>query len=178
MKLLFRCKNGENFECNCTQDSKSNLNINSMVLSICFDHIDILFQWKVYKNIIAYVRPGDTIFDICNHCSYKVISRTTSHKWLTQIIEIKLEPDTPSENKINIENCYVNQFNTFYNYNFDVYYEKMKTDEDARLLKELIELLLKEKSFNKSKLNKFKDMLINNTDILGIFATIILTIIK
>lgn len=48
---------------------------------------------------------------------------------------------------------------------------------DAKLLQELIELLVNEKVLEKSKLQKFKDMLINNTDILGILVPIILKII-
>lgn len=60
--------------------------------------------------------------------------------------------------------------------NFESYYNQMSYN-DAKLLQELIELMVYGKVLEKSKLQKFKDMLINNTDVLGILVPIILKII-
>ena len=51
------------------------------------------------------------------------------------------------------------------------------SDNDAKLLLKLIELMVNEKVLKKNKLQKFKDMLVNNTDILGVLVPIILKII-
>lgn len=60
--------------------------------------------------------------------------------------------------------------------NFEFYCNQISYN-DAKLLRELIELMVNKKVIGNSKLQKFKDMLINDTDILGILVPIILNII-
>lgn len=49
--------------------------------------------------------------------------------------------------------------------------------EDEVLLKELINLIVTSERLDKSSMGKFKNMLLNNTDILGLFAQVMLAII-
>jgi hypothetical protein len=49
--------------------------------------------------------------------------------------------------------------------------------EDEALLKELINLIVTSERLDKSSMGKFKNMLLNNTDILGLFAQVMLAII-
>lgn len=49
--------------------------------------------------------------------------------------------------------------------------------EDQKLAEELINLIITTQHLEKSNLEKFKDMLISNTDVLGLFAQVLLAII-
>lgn len=160
--------------------------LESNKLRISIDIIDLIFKgYRDNFKCLSQLKDNtllidkSTHFDKSTHSRYIITSHTFKFEKCRYVFSFSLVPElefnSAHSNMNTYNNCTIIDNSIRIN-NFESYYNQMSYN-DAKLLQELIELLVNEKVLEKSKLQKFKDMLINNTDILGILVPIILKII-
>lgn len=154
-------------------------------LKICFDKFK-----ENSKQCISFLNDmvqNDIIIDEDNNCKYRLISKdfcandTNIINYLTEMIYvIKVKPicdSAFSSITYNINNYggEVNFDNSITNINNQL---SLLPPEDQESAKELFEYIIQSEHVEKSKLEKFKDMLLRNTDVLGLLSQILLAIIS
>ena len=170
--------NGNTFTFGYLSNTQNILESNKLRISI--DIIDLIFkEYRDNFNFLSQLLENTLLIDKSTHSRYIITSHTFKFEKCRYVFSFSLVPELEfnfaHSNMNTYNNCTIIDNSIRIN-NFESYYNQMSYN-DAKLLQELIELLVNEKVLEKSKLQKFKDMLINNTDILGILVPIILKII-
>ena len=170
--------NGNTFTFGYLSNTQNILESNKLRISI--DIIDLIFkEYRDNFKCLSQLKDNTLLIDKSTHSRYIITSHTFKFEKCRYVFSFSLVPElefnSAHSNMNTYNNCTIIDNSIRIN-NFESYYNQMSYN-DAKLLQELIELLVNEKVLEKSKLQKFKDMLINNTDILGILVPIILNII-
>lgn len=183
LKLTFD-NNGNPFDFVCMNNKSNILERDKLILT--FDGLDIIY--KKYRNMINLlnnVKDQSFIVDKYTGSEYTILTHTVYIKGFQYVFDFALEPRSKSKEKPNIlfsqdtytfNECEIDASTYNIKYDFNYYYDRLSF-EDAKQLEELVNLLIEEKTLEKRKLQKFKDMLIRNTDVLGILTSIILKIL-
>lgn len=170
--------NGNKFDYNYLSNPQNILESNYLQISI--DILDMIFKkHRDSLKCLKTLKDNSVVIDKITNSKYIITSHTLKFENLRYVFSFSLIPEVEFNAVYNNANTYNDCTfidNSISINNFESYYNQMSYS-DARLMQELIELLVNEKVLEKSKLQKFKDMLINNTDILGILVPIILKII-
>lgn len=149
-------------------------------LRISIDIIDLIFKgYRDNLKCLYQLEDNTLVIDKMTNSRYIITSHTLKFEKFRYVFSFSLVPEIEFKsvrNDVKTYNGCTFIDNSISINSFESYYNQMSYN-DAKLLQELIELLVNEKVLEKSKLQKFKDMLINNTDILGILVPIILKII-
>lgn len=170
--------NGDTFTFDYLSNTQNILESNYLQISI--DVMDLMF--KKHRDSFKCLRQledNTLLIDKVTNSRYIITSHTLKFEKFRYVFSFSLVPEIEFKSVCNDVKTYNGCTfidNSISINNFESYYNQMSYN-DAKLLQELIELLVNEKVLEKSKLQKFKDMLINNTDILGILVPIILKII-
>lgn len=176
--------NDQEFNMSIVLENTSPLIIDN-TLKLCFDKFKK--SSKPYISFLNDTVQNDIIIDEDNNCKYRLISKdfcnnnTSIINYLTEIIYvIKVEPicdSVFSSITYNINNYggEVNFDNSITNINNQLSLLPLEDQESA---KELFEYIIQSEQVEKSKLEKFKDMLLRNTDVLGLLSQILLAIIS
>lgn len=170
--------NGNTFTFGYLSNTQNILESNKLRISI--DIIDLIFkEYRDNFKCLSQLKDNTLLIDKSTHSRYIITSHTFKFEKCRYVFSFSLVPElefnSAHSNMNTYNNCTIIDNSIRIN-NFESYYNQMSYN-DAKLLQELIGLLVNEKVLEKSKLQKFKDMLINNTDILGILVPIILKII-
>ena len=165
--------NGNTFTFGYLSNTQNILESNKLRISI--DIIDLIFkEYRDNFKCLSQLEDNTLLIDKSTHSRYIITSHTFKFEKCRYVFSFSLVPElefnSAHSNMNTYNNCTIIDNSIRIN-NFESYYNQMSYN-DAKLLQELIELLVNEKV-----LQKFKDMLINNTDILGILVPIILKII-
>lgn len=170
--------NGNNFNFDYLSNTKNILESNYLQISI--DVMDLIFKkHRENFNCLKRLEDNTVLIDKITKSRYIITSHTLKFEKLSYVFSFSLVPEVELKSaysKVNTYNDCTFIDNSININNFESYYNQMSYN-DAKLLQELIELMVYGKVLEKSKLQKFKDMLINNTDVLGILVPIILKII-
>lgn len=167
------------------QSNKDNI-LEDNKLKIIINMSDYIF--KKYRNLIKLlenVRDQSFILDKRTRSEYIILSHTFDTEGFYIIHNFILEPKSNTLKKSNLyysqdtytfNDCVIDVSTTNIKSDINYYYDRLNY-ADAKLLEELVNLLVEQKTLEKSKLQKFKDMLVRNTDVLGILTSIILKIL-
>lgn len=170
--------NGNTFNFDCLSNTQNILESNYLQISI--DVMDLIFKkHRENFNCLKRLEDNTVLIDKITKSRYIITSHTLKFEKLSYVFSFSLVPEVELKSaysKVNTYNDCTFIDNSININNFESYYNQMSYN-DAKLLQELIELMVYGKVLEKSKLQKFKDMLINNTDVLGILVPIILKII-
>lgn len=170
--------NGNTFTFGYLSNTQNILESNKLRISI--DIIDLIFkEYRDNFKCLSQLKDNTLLIDKSTHSRYIITSHTFKFEKCRYVFSFSLVPELEfnfaHSNMNTYNNCTIIDNSININ-NFESYYNQMSYN-DAKLLQELIELMVYGKVLEKSKLQKFKDMLINNTDVLGILVPIILKII-
>lgn len=170
--------NGNTFNFDYLSNTQNILESNYLQISI--DVMDLIFKkHRENFNCLKRLEDNTVLIDKITKSRYIITSHTLKFEKLSYVFSFSLVPEVELKSaysKVNTYNDCTFIDNSININNFESYYNQMSYN-DAKLLQELIELMVNGKVLEKSKLQKFKDMLINNTDVLGILVPIILKII-
>jgi hypothetical protein len=170
--------NGNTFNFDYLSNTQNILESNYLQISI--DVMDLIFKkHRENFNCLKRLEDNTVLIDKITKSRYIITSHTLKFEKLSYVFSFSLVPEVELKSaysKVNTYNDCTFIDNSININNFESYYNQMSYN-DAKLLQELIELMVYGKVLEKSKLQKFKDMLINNTDVLGILVPIILKII-
>lgn len=170
--------NGNTFNFDYLSNTQNILESNYLQISI--DVMDLIFKkHRENFNCLKRLEDNTVLIDKITKSRYIITSHTLKFEKLSYVFSFSLVPEVELKSaysKVNTYNDCTFIDNLININNFESYYNQMSYN-DAKLLQELIELMVYGKVLEKSKLQKFKDMLINNTDVLGILVPIILKII-
>ncbi len=167
------------------QSNKDNI-LEDDKLKIIINMSDYLFKkYRILINSLENVKDQSFIIDKRTGSEYTILSHTSDTKDFNYVHTFKLEPKSQtlkksdfyvSQDTYTFNDCIIDASTTTIKSDINYYYNRL-TYADAKLLEELVNLLVEQKTLEKSKLQKFKDMLVRNTDVLGILTSIILKIL-